>query len=637
MGDLGDADGFARVGSDLQRGTLGFGLKKRRLRYTAPVGIPELDLSDLTSQAVDNLVTQFSSTLDFYRELIKNSIDAGSATIEVWTEYIAGDADQGTIAIHIDDTGEGMNEEIIDLQLTRLFASKKEGDLTKIGKFGIGFVSVFACKPAAVLIHTGRDGEHWEVCFNADRSFVKARLDTPVDGTQVTVFLSGDRGRYGELVAQTRETLKRWCAHSDVEVTLEDRSSLADDPYEVINEPFTLTGEHLSEISGAGATIVAAHSDSPTYGFYNKGLALAVSNDREQIIGDGADRFARISFKVKSRYLEHTLSRDTVVKDDNFAKVMGMVHELASGPLLSKLVTRIIGLAAQPAWDLVDAERYLQLLRYLACEPVENLVAHQAAPLLRTVDGPAVSLDTLWDTARAEGQIFISDQATALSSALARQDMPVLFARRPMSQARGNDHGDLGNIVVRYLAHRSATTLFGRARSVFGYDHWGAFAQMLQTPEETLLAIEVEEKSGEVGALIDDAASLLKTAKAGYRRLIGCRITGVHHDPPLFVVARTIRPLMAPPPPGFVDQGFRLFRPEAALNLDHPQLRALVELRAFDPSLAAYCLAKNLLLAEDRELILDSALITAALPKLAEHYGGKTAPVGPLALTEGDR
>ena len=35
--------------------------------------------------------------------------------------------------------GEGMNEEIIDHQLTRLFASGKAGDLTKIGKFGIGF------------------------------------------------------------------------------------------------------------------------------------------------------------------------------------------------------------------------------------------------------------------------------------------------------------------------------------------------------------------------------------------------------------------------------------------------------------------------------------------------------------------
>ena len=80
---------------------------------------PELDLSDLTAQAVDNLVTQFSSSLDFYRELIQNSIDAGSSTVDVWLEYIPGDADAGTIAIHVDDAGEGMSEEIIDTQLTR--------------------------------------------------------------------------------------------------------------------------------------------------------------------------------------------------------------------------------------------------------------------------------------------------------------------------------------------------------------------------------------------------------------------------------------------------------------------------------------------------------------------------------------
>jgi len=604
------------AGFHLQRGRLRIDLKKVTLRYTSAVGIPELDLRDLTSQAVDNLVTQFSSTLDFYRELIQNSIDAGSATVDVWLEYIAGEADQGTIAIHIDDAGEGMNEEIIDRQLTRLFASKKEGDLTKIGKFGIGFVSVFACKPAAVLIHTGRDGEHWEICFGADRSFVKARLDTPVDGTQVTVFLSGDRGRYGELVAETRTTLKRWCAHSDVEVTLEDRSSLQDDAYEVINEPFTVDGLHLSEASFDGGTIVAAHSDTPTYGFYNKGLALAVSSDREQILGEGADRFERITFKVKSRYLEHTLSRDTVVRDTNFRRVMAMVNALASGPLLTALVDRIATLSATPAWDLVDAERYLQLLRFLAAEPTEKLAEHAERPLLRTVDGGAVSLEEVWSAARSDGQLYVSDQATEISAALAHQGTPVLFARRDPDDG----FGDVASILVAYLAHRSSTSLFGRARSVFGFDHWGAFAKMLKVPEATLLAVEEVSDAGPASALIDDAAALLKTTGAGYRRLVGCRITGVHHDPPLFVVARTIQPLMAPPPPGMVGQGFRLLRPEAALNLDHPQVHALVELRSAEPEMAAYFLAKDLLLAEDRELELDSQLIAAALPAVAKQF-----------------
>ena len=44
------------------------------------------------------------------------------------------------LGIHVDDFGEGMDEAIIDAQLTRMFSSTKENDLTKIGKFGIGFL-----------------------------------------------------------------------------------------------------------------------------------------------------------------------------------------------------------------------------------------------------------------------------------------------------------------------------------------------------------------------------------------------------------------------------------------------------------------------------------------------------------------
>ena len=51
---------------------------------------PEFEV-DFTVQAVENLVTQFSSALDFYRELVQNSIDAGSAAIEVWLEFLATD------------------------------------------------------------------------------------------------------------------------------------------------------------------------------------------------------------------------------------------------------------------------------------------------------------------------------------------------------------------------------------------------------------------------------------------------------------------------------------------------------------------------------------------------------------------
>ena len=98
---------------------------------------------------LNNLVTQFASPFDAMRELVQNSIDAGTSQVDVWVDFETGPGGAGVIAIHVDDYGEGMNEAIIDQQFTKLFASDKEGDLTKIGKFGIGFVSVFALEPEA--------------------------------------------------------------------------------------------------------------------------------------------------------------------------------------------------------------------------------------------------------------------------------------------------------------------------------------------------------------------------------------------------------------------------------------------------------------------------------------------------------
>ncbi|MEZ4454613.1 MAG: ATP-binding protein [Nannocystaceae bacterium] len=577
----------------------------------------ELDLSDLTAQAVDNLVTQFSSSLDFYRELIQNSIDAGSSTVDVWLEFIAGDADtdEGTIAIHVDDAGEGMSEAIIDNQLTRLFASQKEGDLTKIGKFGIGFVSVFAPRPKAVLLHTGRDGEYWEVCFDADRSFVKARLDTPVGGTQITLFLAGDRGRYGELVAASRETLKRWCTHSDVEVTFEDRSAFDGGALEVVNEPFAVEGACSVSVEVEGTTIVAAYHPAPTYGFYNKGLALAVSRDGPLLLGDSAPRLAHVAFKVKSRYLEHTLSRDTVVQDQNFHKVMAMLRRVAAEELQGALIRELEALCGATAWGLAEVERYHALLAFLRREPLAQLDRHSARKILRTVQGEAMSLDALVDRARRDRRVYVADAPTELSGALAQSGVPVLFARR--AQAEGLDaHGPIGPLVAHYLAHRAKASLRGRLAGALGLADDASFAALISRPERSLLIVEPVAERGEPEALLDDAVALLKAIGVHYRKVVSARVHRAEQKAPLFVIADAIRPVMSPPA-----RTHRLLDyflpPEVAVHRDHDQVRALCELRQADRALAAYCLAKDLLLAEDRREDVDLELMAAALPKLA--------------------
>jgi hypothetical protein len=561
----------------------------------------------LTREAVDNLVRQFSSALDFYRELVQNSIDAGTQSVEVWMEFVPGEHDEGTITIHVDDNGEGMDEAIIDGQLTRLFSSSKEHDLTKIGKFGIGFVSVFAMAPKAVMLHTGRAGESWEVFFHEDRSFTKTRIEQPVEGTQVTLFLAGDLGRYRELVRQSRSTISRWCSHSDTEVWFEDRSAPEGEERgrEPINEPFVVAGELMQRVrSPGGGEIVVAFHDDPMCGFYNKGLALAVTRAGEMLLGEHAGQLRSVAFKIKSRYLEHTLSRETVMQDENYEKAMALLVGVVAGPLRSALVAGLEQLAAKPQWAGADDLRYRRYLRYLSLTPVDALPALAKRPILRAVQGGACSLDAALDAARRDGRLFVAGTASSVSDHLQHQGVPVL---------RGD--ADLGILLGRLI---TSFELYDRK-----YRHW-LLRQILQwpwsapqieDPEQVMLAVDVDDDPPRrLARLVEAAGELLSEVDAGYRRLVVGSMLTPDESVPVFLIARKIAPVMALPPEGPYERGF-LERPEALVNCDHPDVRRLVELSARCPALASYCLAKQLLLWEDRLLDRDVALMAAALSK----------------------
>lgn len=582
---------------------------------------PELEV-DFTVQAVENLVTQFSAALDFYRELVQNSIDAGSAAVEVWTEYLPGEEDAGTIAIHVDDGGEGMNEAIIDNQLTRLFASSKAGDLTKIGKFGIGFVSIFAPNPKAVLLHTGRGGEYWEVLFHADRSFTKTRIEEPVEGTQITIFLAGDRGRYRQLVVESEATLRRWCVHSEVEVGFEDRTFGRGRV--VISEPFAVEGRCLTRASEEGTEVALAYSRAPICGFYNKGLALTPDVDDRGPALEFSRRLQHVSFKVKSRYLEHTLSRDTVVREGNFHKAMALVVETAAGPLQAALVAAIEELVQKPGWDAADLALYYELIGYLGGEPGEEIERWSARKLLRRVDGGAASLAEVEAAAADEQVVFVGDAVTPVGEHLLARGVPVLLAptRAAAEGATAGTYGAVGWLAEAYVQHRRRQ---GVVRGLLRKVGVAARAVRAAAPEQVYLPIAEVEPTAEEAALLADADALLAKVGAAYRRLAVCSIAGP--SAPLFVIARKIGGFMRRPPPEREGDGWWwLRRPEAAVERRHPHFAALLQLRAVDRPLAAYCLAKALLLAEDRAHGLDVELMAAAVPDEAAARSSEVLP-----------
>lgn len=261
---------------------------------------------------LDNLVDQFSDPFAFLRELVQNSIDAGSHRIDVEFEFTPHqEGNRGVFVLHVNDTGEGMTREIIDTKLTRLFSSAKEDDYTKIGKFGIGFVSIFALRPKAVFLDTGRDGEFWRLHFKEDRTFDRYVLPRPVEGTQIKFIKELTPQENEEYKARALRTLKLWCKHAESEIYVDG---------ELINEPFELQHPLAVSHEALGTTISACPTfeERPFFGFYNRGLTLA---EGQEAVVPG------VAFKIRSRYLEHTLTRDNVIKDKNYEKAMAILRE----------------------------------------------------------------------------------------------------------------------------------------------------------------------------------------------------------------------------------------------------------------------------------------------------------------------
>lgn len=276
--------------------------------------------------ALETLVHQFSDPLSFYRELIQNALDAGSVRVDVRL-FQEGAA----TVVEVADQGEGMTAEILDTKLTRLFSSGKEGDLTRIGKFGIGFVSVFALGPKAVVVDTSRDGENWRVVFRQDRTFARMASEEALEGTRVRLYLEPPPEN---LEARSRQAIRFWCRHARGEIRFQG---------ELLNEPFDVDSPCKVRRSRPGLELVAGYAADGRglIGFHNGGLTLLESADQHAFPG--------VLVKVDSRYLEHTLTRDGIVQDEHFARLMDEVRSLVTDELPGRLLDLLAERPEDPA------------------------------------------------------------------------------------------------------------------------------------------------------------------------------------------------------------------------------------------------------------------------------------------------
>ena len=408
------------------------------------------------------MVRQFADPYAFVRELVQNSIDAGASAIAVRVERAGGVA---TTAFR--DDGSGMDRATIEGPLLTLFNSSKEGDSSKIGKYGVGFVSVFAVDPDTVDVDTWREGQSHRVRLYRDHRYDLER--TPKrkgSGSIVTLTQPMEAERFDEHCARLEAALSRWCRYAAVPIELavvdHDRANeIATrriDTTLSVPAPLFVQTNRAGERVVVGITAGAEHflaasvaQGDPAVGaaqfagFYNRGLTLF---ETDQILHPD---LRGIRFRVDSPHLRHTLSRDNVLRDRPFQRVIEQVRDIVRGALRRDVVAHLARAArdlarAKPPFDESLVLAYLALLQ-AAGEPFKLSPDEVVFPLTEPIHGS--------HTATAGGivqgkELLVAPAPDALTHALARGGTPVILAPHSGIIAQLQNRGALPQPPAQY-------------------------------------------------------------------------------------------------------------------------------------------------------------------------------------------
>jgi molecular chaperone HtpG len=394
-----------------------------------------------TEGLVADMVKQFADSYAFLRELCQNSIDAGTPQVEV--SITRGSASEVTTSVS--DTGSGMTLEILENSLLTLFSSSKEGDDSKIGKYGVGFVSVLAIEPLYVVVETWRDGRTLRVRIARDHRYVIEELEAKEGhGTRVTLEHELSSEAFREHAARAETALVRWCRHARVpiHVTLTDYSSPADSRRTRIDRPLSVfavthveeAGDDYEIVVGPalGSSQLPRPADLPENeaaerfaGFYNRGLTLYESTVEVFEGLDGA------RFKISSSRLKHTLSRDDVRRDRGLEKLVARAVSLCSKELPRHVVAELRA-AAENLVSTGRFERYVALLEAGLGPPLSLDAKRVAFPLTDPVQGKQVQ--SAHDLVRSKPwgrELLASPHGDVLTAALAAEGRAVVLGVDP--------------------------------------------------------------------------------------------------------------------------------------------------------------------------------------------------------------
>ncbi|MEO0324126.1 MAG: ATP-binding protein [Myxococcota bacterium] len=375
---------------------------------------------------VDDLVRQFADPYAFFRELVQNGIDAGASELRAQVLF----EEDGSFQASLRDDGTGMSREVVEGELLVLFKSGKEGREDAIGKFGIGFISVFALGPERVVVRTARgDGPRLTLHLHPDHTFeLFESAGGRQAGTTVTVEV-GPGHDASEVAVKAEASLRRWCRHAQVPLYLRVAGPGTLEREVRIDAPLALERMHASVAVKAGKTRAVLGlpkaAEDRYAGFFNAGLMLHESHE-------GAGAFRGLAFKVQDPRLEHTLSRDDVRRDQAYRRALDVVGRGVER--LRRALLRELESAARSD----HPRRYDALLSRMLDEAPALQLHLGAVPLVLLERLERQKLTTLQQAER----FVLARKRSALTAALAAEGWAVLDAQR-------NDARMLNAIVER--------------------------------------------------------------------------------------------------------------------------------------------------------------------------------------------
>lgn len=395
---------------------------------------PEDHLGPLTTDsavhdAVGQMVRQFADALAFLRELVQNSLDADATAIDVLLDHYALDG-APVLEVSVRDDGKGMDQDTMERCLLVLFRSSKEGDPTRIGKFGVGFFSVFAAAPDLVTVESGTraDGDAIRLLLRPD--FTWEMEPAPARrGTSVRVRIPLRDKRPGDLADACVERLRFWCAAVRVPLRVRFHGLPGRDDELRVDAPHAIESPVQVRHEGSGALTLVGLSLRPARRYYNRGLLIQAEE------GAREPEERAMTWLVDAQDLHHTISRDAVVRDAAYTARVRRVHELARGPLrdiaLRKwraAATRCAAARQRGELDREAGETLAFLARALPQSALEVGEGDIDWPLAEAhvKDGAPVTTRTLAQGFFRTRRFYTASERGPLSAAVARRGEVVL-------------------------------------------------------------------------------------------------------------------------------------------------------------------------------------------------------------------